>query len=75
MVAIEFQDPATGRPNQEFTKKVQAHALQNGLLLLSCGQYGQAIRFLFPLTIEDHVMAEALEILDAAMRACAGERK
>jgi 4-aminobutyrate aminotransferase len=69
MVAIEFQDPASGRPSPEFTKKVQAHALQNGLLLLSCGQYGQAIRFLFPLTIDDDVMAEGLTILDAALRA------
>ncbi|MDO9192223.1 MAG: 4-aminobutyrate--2-oxoglutarate transaminase [Undibacterium sp.] len=69
MMAVEFHHADTGAPNPEFTKKVQAHALKNGLLLLTCGVYGNVIRFLFPLTIPDAVMAEALTILDAALRA------
>ena len=69
MLAVEFHHADTGAPNPEFTKKVQAHALKNGLLLLTCGVYGNVIRFLFPLTIPDAVMAEALTILDAALRA------
>lgn len=69
MLAVEFHHPGTHRPHPEFTKKVQAHALQHGLLLLTCGQYGQAIRFLFPLTIQDQVMDEALDILHAALHA------
>lgn len=69
MLAVEFHHADTGAPNPEFTKKVQAHALKNGLLLLTCGVYGNVIRFLFPLTIPDDVMAEALTILDAALRA------
>ncbi len=69
MLAVEFRHPDTDLPNPEFTKKVQAHALKNGLLLLSCGQYGQAIRFLFPLTIQDQVMEEALAIFHAALHA------
>jgi 4-aminobutyrate aminotransferase-like enzyme len=52
----------------EFTKKVQARALEKGLLLLTCGVYGNVIRFLFPLTIGDAVMEEALAILADAMR-------
>jgi len=39
------------------------------LLLLTCGGYGQVIRFLCPLTIGDTVLDEALDILDAALRA------
>jgi 4-aminobutyrate aminotransferase len=68
MVAIEFKHPVTGVPDAEFTKKVQAHALSKGLLLLTCGVYGNVIRFLFPLTIPDAVLTEALAILDAALR-------
>ncbi len=67
MVAIEFKHPATGKPDPDFTKKVQAFALEKGLLLLTCGVYGNVIRFLFPLTIPDTVMTEALGILDAAL--------
>jgi 4-aminobutyrate aminotransferase len=39
------------------------------LLLLTCGVYGNVIRFLFPLTIPDAIMDEALTKLDAALRA------
>jgi len=68
MVAIEFKHPITGMPDADFTKRVQAHALEKGLLLLTCGVYGNVIRFLFPLTIPDAVMTEALAILDSALR-------
>ena len=68
MLAVEFHYPESGAPNPEFTKKVQTYALKHGLILLTCGVYGNVIRFLFPLTIPDAVMAEALTILDAALR-------
>ena len=68
MLAVEFHHPESGAPNPEFTKKVQTYALKHGLILLTCGVYGNVIRFLFPLTIPDAVMAEALTILDAALR-------
>jgi 4-aminobutyrate aminotransferase len=69
MVAVEFRDPDSGAPDTTFAKKVQAEALRQGLLLLTCGGYGQVIRFLFPLTIGDAVFDEGLAILDAALRA------
>ena len=67
MVACEFVDPKTGAPDADTTKKVQAAALARGLLLLTCGVYGNVIRFLFPLTIEDAVFDEGLSALDAAL--------
>ncbi len=67
MVACEFIDPKTGAPDADTTKKVQAAALARGLLLLTCGVYGNVIRFLFPLTIEDAVFDEGLSVLDAAL--------
>jgi 4-aminobutyrate aminotransferase len=66
MVAAEFVD-ASGAPDADTTKKIQAAALKRGLLLLTCGVYGNVIRFLFPLTIEDPIFAEALGVLDAAL--------
>lgn len=68
MIAIEFKHPVTGQPDPVFTKRVQTYALQHGLLLLTCGIYGNVIRFLYPLTIPDGVMSEALRILDAALK-------
>ena len=67
MVACEFIEPATGAPDADTTKKVQMAALKRGLLLLTCGVYGNVIRFLFPLTIEDSVFAEGLAAFDAAL--------
>ena len=63
MIGIEFADPATGAPDAAFAKRVQTAALEAGLLLLTCGVHFNVIRFLMPLTIEDHVLAEGLDIL------------
>lgn len=71
MVACEFTD-ASGAPDADVTKAVQTAALRRGLLLLTCGVYGNVIRFLFPLTIEDTVFDEALGILDAALAEALG---
>jgi len=67
MVACEFIDPKTGAPDADTTKRVQQAALARGLLLLTCGVYGNVVRFLFPLTIEDAVFDEGLAVLDAAL--------
>jgi len=68
MVAVEFMKPGTRQPDPDFTKRVQTRAMEKGLLLLTCGVYGNVVRFLFPLTISDALMDEALEILEAALR-------
>jgi len=67
MVACDFINPETGAPDADLTKQVQQAALKKGLLLLTCGVYGNVIRFLFPLTIEDSVFEEAMGILDAVL--------
>ena len=67
MVAVEFNDPQTGKPSPEFTQQVQKKALEEGLLLLSCGVYGNVVRFLYPLTIPDAQFDQALAILSRAL--------
>jgi 4-aminobutyrate aminotransferase len=67
MVAVEFAD-AAGAPDSAFTKRVQQRAQEAGLLLLTCGVYGNVIRFLFPLTIEEAIFDEGLNILSHALQ-------
>ncbi|CBG91059.1 4-aminobutyrate--2-oxoglutarate transaminase [Citrobacter rodentium] len=68
MVAVEFNDPQTGKPSADFTRQIQRKAQENGLLLLSCGVYGNVIRFLYPLTIPDAQFSKALDILTRVLR-------
>ncbi|MDF2528366.1 MAG: 4-aminobutyrate aminotransferase [Enterobacter mori] len=67
MVAVEFNDPQSGQPSPEFTRQVQERALNEGLLLLSCGVYGNVIRFLYPLTIPEAQFRQALDIISASL--------
>lgn len=69
MVAVEFNKAGTHEPDADFTKKIQTKALEAGLILLTCGIYGNVVRFLYPLTIEDSTFNEALGKLEAAIRA------
>ncbi|HEO8926516.1 TPA: 4-aminobutyrate transaminase [Klebsiella aerogenes] len=68
MIAAEFFDPATGEPSAAIAQKIQQQALEQGLVLLTCGQYGNVIRFLYPLTIPDAQFSRALTILQSVTR-------
>ena len=70
MVAVELcheGDPE--RPAAELTRAVIAAARERGLLLLSCGSYGNVLRLMVPLTIERSVLDEGLDALEAALTA------
>ena len=75
MVAVEFNAAGTDTPSAEFTNAVRLKALQKGLILLTCGIYGNVIRFLSPITIQDGVFNEALDIIESTMRECSAEAK
>jgi 4-aminobutyrate aminotransferase/(S)-3-amino-2-methylpropionate transaminase len=67
MIALELGeggDPE--RPAAELTKKLTARARELGLILLSCGIYGNVVRVLVPITAEDAVVDEGLAILGKA---------
>lgn len=68
MIAVEFID-GDGTPLPQMANAVRDAALERGLILLTCGVYGNVIRFLSPITIEDQVYAEALDILSESLRA------
>lgn len=66
MIAFDIVDDQ-GRPDGAQAKKVCARALAGGLVLLSCGQAGQAIRILVPLTASDAVIDEGLDAMERAL--------
>jgi 4-aminobutyrate aminotransferase len=72
MNAVEFNVPGTHEPNAAYTNRVREEALKRGLILLTCGVYGNVIRFLAPITIGDDTFNEALGILEQSMVAARG---
>lgn len=68
MVAIELVDPETGAPDAALTGKLAAHAHANGVLVLTCGTYGNVIRFLPPLTISDELLVEGLDVIAEGLK-------
>ena len=69
MVAAEFANPATKEPDAGFTNRVRLEAQKRGLILLTCGVYGNVVRFLAPITIPEAHFTEALGILEASVAA------
>ncbi|MGI9824195.1 4-aminobutyrate--2-oxoglutarate transaminase [Agromyces sp. Marseille-Q5079] len=68
MVAIEIVDPATGAPDAALTGKIAAYAASQGVLVLTCGTYGNVIRFLPPLTISDDLLIEGLQVVAEGLK-------
>ena len=62
------------RAEPERAKAIVDAAFERGLLLLSCGLYGNVIRLLPPLTISDEELDEGLGLLEESLTAAAGER-
>jgi 4-aminobutyrate aminotransferase/(S)-3-amino-2-methylpropionate transaminase len=70
MVAIElFEDGDLAKADAELTRRITAEALRRGLVLLSCGTYGNVIRVLVPLTAPDALVDEGMAILAACFDA------
>jgi 4-aminobutyrate aminotransferase/(S)-3-amino-2-methylpropionate transaminase len=70
MMAIELVTDASARtPDKDRTNRVLAEALKRGLILLSAGSYGNVVRVLVPLTIEDAVLEEGLAVMEQALGA------
>ena len=69
MLAIEMVKDGKA-PDAELTGKVIEKALDKGLLLISCGTYHNAIRFIPPTTVSKEEIDEAMAILDSAFAEC-----
>lgn len=63
MLAVELVDPDTGAPDAELTGAAAAAARRAGVITLTCGTYGNVIRFLPPLTISKELLTEGISIV------------
>jgi 4-aminobutyrate aminotransferase / (S)-3-amino-2-methylpropionate transaminase / 5-aminovalerate transaminase len=69
MLALELRDPTP-----DAAKATTAAALEKGLLLLSCGLYGNVIRLLPPLTASDEELGRGLDLLEEALGDAGADR-
>jgi 4-aminobutyrate aminotransferase/(S)-3-amino-2-methylpropionate transaminase len=67
MIAIEFVDPETNEPDAALTGRIAKAAHAEGVVVLTCGTYGNVIRFLPPLTIPDALLDEGLDVVLQAL--------
>ena len=68
MTGVEFTIPESGAKAKEIVSKVLQACLDRNLLMLSCGTYGNVLRFIPPLTITQDQMDEALAIFEEALQ-------
>jgi 4-aminobutyrate aminotransferase / (S)-3-amino-2-methylpropionate transaminase / 5-aminovalerate transaminase len=66
MIAVEIVVPGTTEPDAAETSRVSAACHAAGLVTLTCGTYGNVLRFLPPLVIGDALLAEGLDLLEQA---------
>jgi len=72
MIGFEIvKERGTFDPDPEATKLLTQKALELGLIVLSCGIYGNVIRILVPLTASDKVIDEGMNLLEQAMKTAA----
>jgi len=72
MIAIEFAEPGTLAPLPDLPKALAARCIQEGVLILTAGTYGNVIRLLPPLVISDELLSDGLDVLADALAAEVG---
>jgi 4-aminobutyrate aminotransferase/(S)-3-amino-2-methylpropionate transaminase len=73
MIGMEIVTNRESRtPDKAMTGKILTAALERGLVLLSSGTFGNTIRVLAPLTADDAVIDEGLDVMGAALEAAVG---
>jgi 4-aminobutyrate aminotransferase / (S)-3-amino-2-methylpropionate transaminase / 5-aminovalerate transaminase len=72
MIAVEIVEPGSTTPDPVTTQAVARACHQAGLVVLTCGTFGNVLRFLPPLVIPESLLAEGLDIIDEAFDQVAG---
>lgn len=67
MFAMELVDPETLAPDAAATKKIAAACHRAGVIVLSCGTWGNVIRLLPPFVISDELLDEGLDVLESVL--------
>jgi 4-aminobutyrate aminotransferase/(S)-3-amino-2-methylpropionate transaminase len=72
MCAIELvRDPATKEAADDETTSIVKRCLENGVLVLPAGTYNNVVRLLPPITIDERLLGEGLDVLSEAVAAVA----
>jgi len=71
MMAIELVKPGTLEPDAARAGAVAAYCHRNGVVVLTCGTWGNVFRFLPPLSISDELLEEAFDVVTEAFAATA----
>jgi len=69
MIAVELVHRDSSDPDPGFTAAVANAAREQGVIVLTCGTFGNVLRFLPPLTINDELLNEGLDLLADAISA------
>jgi 4-aminobutyrate aminotransferase/(S)-3-amino-2-methylpropionate transaminase len=79
MLAVEIVKPGTANttkePDADATKAIAAACLAAGVVILTCGTYGNVVRLLPPLVISDELLTDGLDVLVDAIRAAGGAQR
>lgn len=63
MIAMELVKAGTTEPDGALTAKLAVGCHTAGVIVLTCGTYGNVLRFLPPLSISDDLLIEGLDVL------------
>lgn len=69
MIAVEIVKKGTNEPDAELTSRIAKGCHSEGVVVLTAGTYGNVLRFLPPLVMPDHLLADALDIIEAQFKA------
>lgn len=67
MVAVELVEAGTDTPDPVLAREVATRSHAEGVIVLTCGTYGNVLRFLPPLTITDEQLTEAFDVIEAVL--------
>ncbi|MGK4219010.1 4-aminobutyrate--2-oxoglutarate transaminase [Kocuria marina] len=67
MMALEFVKPGSKEPNADAAKQIAAACLEQGVVILTCGTFGNNVRLLPPLVIDFDLLREGLRIFAKAI--------
>jgi 4-aminobutyrate aminotransferase / (S)-3-amino-2-methylpropionate transaminase / 5-aminovalerate transaminase len=68
MIAIEIVKKGTNEPDPDTTGKIAKACHAQGVVILTAGTYGNVLRFLPPLVMPEHLLDDALDIIEQQIK-------
>ncbi|MFC3480257.1 4-aminobutyrate--2-oxoglutarate transaminase [Kocuria carniphila] len=67
MMALEFVEPGSKKPNADAAKQIAAKCMEQGVVILTCGTFGNNVRLLPPLVIDFDLLRDGLRVFVKAI--------